>query len=87
MGEKRISSKKISKKQARKLIYVKLAAALAEYKSTIKEKRFVTKLKKVSKLFANDFAKSVNKANKQSSGSGKKPVKVTTGYAHQSIIG
>jgi len=46
---------KLSKKEARKLVYEKLANALAEYRSSVKEK----KLKKASKLFAADIAKAV----------------------------
>ena len=46
---------KLSKKEARKLVYEKLANALGEYKSSVKEK----KLKKASKLFAADIAKAV----------------------------
>ncbi len=46
---------KLSKKEARKLVYEKLATALAEYRSSVKEK----KLKKASKLFAADIAKAV----------------------------
>ena len=44
---------KLSKKEARKLVYEKLSTALAEYRSSVKEK----KLKKASKLFAADIAK------------------------------
>ena len=46
---------KLSKKEARKIVYEKLATALGEYKSSVKEK----KLKKASKLFAADIAKAV----------------------------
>jgi len=46
---------KLSKKEARKLVYEKLATALAEYRSSVKDK----KLKKASKLFAADIAKAV----------------------------
>jgi len=46
---------KLSKKEARKLVYEKLATALAEYRSGVKEKN----LKKASKLFAADIAKAV----------------------------
>ena len=52
-------SKKLSKKQARKIAYEKLSAAFAEYKTGIKEKRFTSQLKKASKLFAADIAKAV----------------------------
>lgn len=56
-------AKKISKKEARKMVYDKLAGALAEYKDVVKEKRFTTNLKKASKLFAADIAKASNKMN------------------------
>ncbi len=46
---------KLSKKEARKLVYEKLATALAEHRSSVKDK----KLKKASKLFAADIAKAV----------------------------
>jgi hypothetical protein len=46
---------KLSKKEARKIVYEKLATALAEYKTSVKEK----KLRKASKLFAADIAKAV----------------------------
>ena len=55
--------KKISKKDARKLIYNKLAMALAEYKDIVKEKRFASNLKKASKLFAADIARASGKLN------------------------
>jgi hypothetical protein len=58
-------AKKISKKEARKMVYDKLAGALAEYKDVVKEKRFTTNLKKASKLFAADIAKASNKMNGQ----------------------
>jgi hypothetical protein len=55
---------KISKKDIRETVYNKLAAALAEYKNMVKEKRFDTNLKKASKLFADDITKAANKARK-----------------------
>jgi len=53
------NSKKLSKKEARKIAYQKLSAAFAEYKTGMKEKRFTSQLKKASKLFAADIAKAV----------------------------
>ena len=53
------SGKKISKKEARKIVSEKIAMALAEYRSSVKEKKFATTLKKASKLFAADIAKAV----------------------------
>jgi len=55
------NSKKLSKKEARKIAYEKLSNALAEYKTGIKEKRFTSQLKKASKLFAADIAKALQK--------------------------
>jgi hypothetical protein len=54
-------NQKISKKKVRKQIYAKLAGALAEYKSGLKEKRFKSNLKKASRLFAADIAKTIGK--------------------------
>lgn len=48
---------RLSKKEARRLVYEKLATALAEYRSTVKEK----KLRKASKLFAADIAKAFSR--------------------------
>jgi hypothetical protein len=55
------ASKKLSKKQARKMVYEKFASALAEYRSAVKGKKFDSNLKKASKLFAADIAKAVSK--------------------------
>ena len=52
---------KLSKKEARKIVYEKLATALAEYRSNVKEKKFSSNLKKASKLFAADIAKAMSK--------------------------
>ncbi|MEI9912094.1 MAG: hypothetical protein WDO71_22045 [Bacteroidota bacterium] len=68
------SSKKISKKEARQQVYDKLALALAEFKTAIKDKKFESNLQKASKLFADDIAKAANKAKDKS----KKPVKKST---------
>ena len=62
------TSSKLSKKEARKIVYEKLVTALAEYKSSVKEK----KLKKASKLFAADIAKAVARQKQKI----KKPAKI-----------
>jgi hypothetical protein len=51
------SAKKLSKKQAKKIAFKKLSDALAEYKESLKKKKFRNHLKKASKLFASDIAK------------------------------
>lgn len=56
---KKISRKKLSKKEARKIISQKIATALEEYRSTVKEKKFDNNIKKASKLFAADIAKAI----------------------------
>lgn len=55
------ASKKLSKKEARKIVYEKFASALAEYRTGVKEKKFDSNLKKASKLFAADIAKALAK--------------------------
>ena len=57
-------TQKLSKKEARKLIYDKLSDALSDFKGLLKEKKFETRLSKAAKLFANDVARSSRKAKK-----------------------
>lgn len=52
---------KLSKKEIRKQVYEKLVGALSDYKSSIKEKKFENNLKKASKLFASDIAKTIGR--------------------------
>ncbi len=66
------TSLKLSKKEARKIVYEKFSNALAEYKSSLKEKKFDSNLRKASKLFAADIAKAVAKQKQQL----KKPAKI-----------
>ncbi|MEP7277707.1 MAG: hypothetical protein ABI813_03600 [Bacteroidota bacterium] len=56
--------KKLTKKQARKEVFLKLSGALAEYKNKLDKKKFDNNLKKASKLFAVDIAKASRKAGK-----------------------
>ena len=57
--------RKVKKKELRKLVYEKLAGALAEYTPIVNGKKFESKLKKASKLFAVDIARATNKNEKQ----------------------
>jgi hypothetical protein len=59
-----LMTKKLSKKEARKLIYDKLKDVLSEFRGSFKEKKFETRLSKAAKLFANDVARSSRKAKK-----------------------
>lgn len=69
-------SKKLSKKEARKMVYEKFASALAEYRTGVKEKKFASNLRKASKLFAADIAKAVAKQRQKIQEPAKiKPVK------------
>lgn len=54
-------SKKLTKKEVRQVVYEKLSRALTEFKPNFKEKKFESNLKKASKLFASDLAKSIGK--------------------------
>ena len=58
--------KRLSKKEARQLVYDKLADALVEFKPLIKKKSFDLKIQKATKLFATDISKATkkNKAKK-----------------------
>jgi len=62
--EKLVVVKKITKKEAQKVVFEKLSGALAEYKSKLDEKKFDNKLKKASKLFAIDIVKAFKKDRK-----------------------
>ncbi|MBL7745739.1 MAG: hypothetical protein JNN00_19865 [Chitinophagaceae bacterium] len=62
MSTKESSVKKLSKKEARQLVYEKLSAALAEFKPGIKDKKFESNLQNASKLFADDLAKAAKAA-------------------------
>lgn len=64
--------KKPTKKEVRQLVYKKLSDALAEYQTSVKEKKFTNRLKKVSKLFAADIAKAIGKKNETAKKAGKK---------------
>jgi hypothetical protein len=57
--------KKVTKKELRKVVYEKLAGALAEFKSDISEKKFENRLKKASKLFAVDIARATRRSKKE----------------------
>ena len=59
-----VQEKKTGKKTVRKQVYEKLAGALADYKTGIGEKKFESRLRKASKLFAVDIAKASKKQSK-----------------------
>jgi len=60
-SSQKTSEKKLSKKEARRLVSEKIAIALADYRSNVKEKKFASNLKKASKLFAADIAKAISR--------------------------
>ena len=55
--------KNLSKKQVKKAVFEKLSTALAGYENSFKKKKFESKLKQASKLFAVDIAKNFKKKN------------------------
>jgi hypothetical protein len=79
------STKKISKKKAKALVYDKFANALSEYKSGLKPKKFEAKLKKASKLFAADIAKATTKPNDTTKKTKKKATKLKRAANNQPI--
>ncbi len=78
MGKKKSSSKKIAKKQARQAVYDQLVVALAGFKSGTKDKKFESNLRKASKLFATDIAKSNGNAKAKVPKTGTNNIKITT---------
>ena len=56
--------KTLTKKQAKKEVFQKLSGALAEYKNRLDKRKFQSKLKKATKLFAVDIARAIKKENK-----------------------
>ena len=65
-----LPGKKVSKKELRKQVYEKLAAALSEYKAGINEKKFDNRLKKVSRVFAQDISKAVKNGKRKNRDAG-----------------
>jgi hypothetical protein len=59
------AEKKVSKKELRKVVYQKLEGALSEFKDGLNKKKFESRLKKASKLFAVDIAKATRRSSKE----------------------
>jgi hypothetical protein len=78
MSNKNVKGQKISKKEAKTIVYNKLAEALSDYRQEIKPKKFEAKLKKASKLFSTDIAKAADKANPEK----KVKTKIKAGKKH-----
>lgn len=69
---------KKSKKEVRKSVYNKLAVALADFKSELKEKKFENNLRKASKLFAADLSKAYKVNGQKKKATKKKTAKTGT---------
>jgi hypothetical protein len=78
-------NKKISRKDIRQAIYDRLSTALAEYKSGMKEKRFDSNLKKVSRLFADEITKAASKKTTKLKKADKKKIKPKAGRPDDKI--
>jgi hypothetical protein len=79
MGKK-LGIKKIEVKRLRKEVQEKLAAALADYKNGLPEKKYSKTLKKASKLFVSSFEKSSEKSKARIE---KMPVKAVQEPIHE----
>lgn len=62
MGKKKDTSA-AAKKEARKKIFEKLSASLSDYKDALKDKKIVSRLKKVSKTLAAGALNTTKKQN------------------------
>jgi len=85
MSKKNLKEQKISKKEAKSLVYNKLAAALSDYKKNIKPKKFEAKLKKASKLFATDIAKAAGKISVKKIKKEKAKIKIATKKPEEAV--
>ncbi|HEY6505807.1 MAG TPA: hypothetical protein VIZ28_17655 [Chitinophagaceae bacterium] len=72
MSTKESTGKKVSKKEARQMVYDRLVVALAEFKTGIKDKKFESNLQKASKLFADDIVKAAGKTKDKTKKTAKK---------------
>jgi hypothetical protein len=66
MAAKKLKGARMSKKIARQLIYDKLALALSDLKPETKNKKFESRLRETSKVFAAYVIKSADKDNTKS---------------------
>ena len=71
------------RKETQKMLFVKLSNAMEEYKSNLKEKKLVSNLKKVSKLFAADIIKATANKNGKPKKATKETSLANSGYDHQ----
>ena len=63
MATKKLKDAKLSKKIARQLVYDKLALALSDLKPETRNKKFESRLRQTSKVFANYIIKDAEKDN------------------------
>jgi hypothetical protein len=56
-------TKKLSKKETRKIVFEKLSSALGDYGGELKQKKVAKNLKKFSKLLAENIVKTAGKQN------------------------
>jgi hypothetical protein len=61
MSNKKATSKKMRRKEARQKIYNALVIALAEFRTGAKDKKFERNLRRTSRLFASEFIKNAKK--------------------------
>lgn len=55
---------KKQKKETRQIVFAKLSGVMEEYRNSFKEKKFKSRLKKASRLLANDIIKATSKNGK-----------------------
>ena len=75
MANKKLKGAKLSKKIARQLVYDKLALALSDLKPATKNKKFESRLRQTSKVFANYIIKDAEKDNNKAKAKTKKEEK------------
>ena len=74
MESKKVNGKKVSKKEARQVVYNKIFAVLSEFKPEGKAKKFEDSLRRTSKLFAPFMIKAGKEKTKETKPKIKKEV-------------
>jgi len=77
MATKKLKDAKMSKKIARQLVYDKLSHALSDLKPETKNKKFESRLRETSKVFATFVIKSTDKDKSRAEPKAKKEEKQT----------
>jgi len=69
---------KQQKKETRQIVFAKLSGVMEEYRNSFKEKKFKSRLKKASRMLADDIIKATSKNGKSKTKKESIPVEVNS---------